>query len=176
MKKRAFTLMEILLALGIIGIIAMIMARVISGVMPDREKAAFLRAYLTTKTIVATMINDTSIYPAERDIDGYAQHPGDGTGFANTSQPTYGLYASSTYSGSNKFKNIFLDMLGDTTRDGVTYEVTGQTIKITSNTKDESGNLPVLGTFVVDNDGGVSCSSSRSGYCDDMTDLKKKYD
>lgn len=169
LKKQGFTLMEILLCVGIIGILAAILMRVLSGVMPDIDKASFVRAYLTTRTVVSDMINDSSIYSQEPDANGeYA-------GFSDTDAPKYGKYYGTIYSGANKFPLIFkdkvgLDGSGFSNRDGVYYSV-GTDFTITIKNKDGDA----LGTFTVGSEGSVSCSSSL-GYCDDITNFRRKMD
>lgn len=51
MKKTAFTLTEILISIGVVGIVAAITAPLISGLIPDKDKIAVLKIY---KTIVDT--------------------------------------------------------------------------------------------------------------------------
>ena len=176
MRKKAYTLMEILISLGIIGIIAMILVRLISGATPNTNKVGFLRAYVTTQSVVADMINDKSIYP-----DEYSRTDNSKYGFANTEPPTYGYYAihgGPQMSGSNKFGLIFLDKLGYSAanygtlhpRDNVVYTVQGQTITI-KNKKDE-----VLGSFIVDNEGKITCQSGDlpDVTCENITELRNR--
>ena len=182
MKRKAFTLMEILLTIGIVGIIGTLLARVISGVMPDVNKAKFLRAYNASKMIVIDMVNDSSLYPDE-DPDNTATY-----GFANTTAPTSGPYMGSTYSGKNKFPLIFADKLGVSasnvtdgtfysTRDNLEYQISGTgpyTIRyyaINSKTNAKTN----LGGLQVDNDGGTRCVNGDVDYCSNMTDLRRGF-
>ena len=59
MRKKAYTLMEILISLGIIGIIAMILVRLISGATPNTNKVGFLRAYVTTQSVVDAFLKNS---------------------------------------------------------------------------------------------------------------------
>ncbi len=179
MKKKAFTLMEILLTICIIGIIGTILAKVIGGVMPDIYKAQFLKAYNASKMIVHDMINDSSLYPDEDTSSPLY-------GFGNKEAPPRGIYANGPYSGENKFPLIFADKLGVSannvsggtfysTRDNLEYEITGSgayTITFYATIKDER---TALGGLNVTQDGKVSCFSARD-YCGDkMTDLKRDF-
>lgn len=171
MRKKAYTLMEILITLAIIGIIAMILVRLISAAMPNKDKAAFLRAYITTKTIVSEMINDRSIYP-----DEYSRFDNSKYGFRNTELPKYGYYAinCSQCVGTNKFPMIFYDKLGYKTefdyktihpRDNVFYEINGFNITI-RNKKGEK-----LGKFEVGMEGNISVSECNTDIINDCTNL-----
>ena len=179
MKRKAFTLMEILLTICIIGIIGTILAKVIGGAMPDIYKARFLKAYNASKMIVHDMINDSSLYP---DVDTSSPL----YGFGNTEKPPRGIYSSDTFSGANKFPMIFADKLGVpsgnvsggkfySTRDNLEYEITGlgsYTITFYATIKDER---VALGGLNVTQDGAVSCFSGRD-YCGEkMTDLKRDF-
>ena len=182
MKRRAFTLMEILLTIGIVGIVGTLLARVISGVMPDVNKAKFLRAYTASRTIVRDMVNDSMLYPDEDDTNTATY------GFANTATPVGGPYATSTYSGKNKFPLIFADKLGISVsnvsnnsfysiRDNITYKISGSgpyTIKYyTKNPK--TGTDIDLGGVKVANDGGIKCLTGDVDYCNNITDLRRGF-
>ena len=174
MRKKAYTLMEILIALAIIGIIAMILVRLISAAMPNKDKAAFLRAYLTTKTIVTEMINDKSLYP-----DEYSRFDNSKYGFRNTDAPSYGYYAIHCPQcvGTNKFPMVFFDKLGfknpsDYTSlhpsDNVFYDVNGFNITI-KNKKGEE-----LGKFQVGMEGNISvtCNTDIINDCTNLIEVR----
>ncbi len=181
MKRRAFTLMEILLTIGIVGIVGTLLARVISGVMPDVNKAKFLRAYTASRTIVRDMVNDSMLYPDEDDtLPTY--------GFANTAAPVGGPYASSTYSGPDKFPLIFADKLGISAsnvsehefysvRDNITYKISGDgPYTINYYAKNPKTNTEInLGGLEVANDGGTKCLIGDVDYCTNMTDLRRGF-
>ncbi len=185
MKRKAFTLMEILLTIGIVGIIGTLLARVISGIMPDINKAKFLRAYTASRTIVRDMINDSSLYPDE-DTTSVSY------GFSNTDAPTKGIYASSTFSGSNKFPLIFADKLGISAsdvktsgstatfysiRDNIEYSISGTTppYTIKYSTTKSNNETTDLGGITVSNDGEINCIAGTVDYCTDMTDLRRSF-
>ena len=184
MKQKAFTLMEILLTVGIIGIIATAMIRVLPNVMPDINKAKFLRAYTVTKTLVNDIINAVVLYPDEHPVEDAATY-----GFKNTTAPVYGIYASNTYSGTAKFPLIFADMLGvnheDVTkndpeysfyvpRDNLTYTITaGANSSYAIRFANDAGLN--LGGVDVTFDGKTSCVTGAKDYCTgDMADLRRQ--
>ena len=172
MKQKAFTLFEILLTVGIIGIIATTLIRVLPNVMPDVNKAKFLRAYTTTKIVVNDIINAIALYPEEDPNDP-------NYGLKNKEKPEYGIYAEDKYTGDDKFPLIFADMLslegenGEfySMRDNLTYLIKpaandGYTITF------KNGEV-FLGGVKVAYDGKTQCFSEK-GYCTDMTDLRRK--
>ncbi len=179
MKKYGFTIMEILLTIAIIGVIGTLLAKVIAGVMPDINKAKFLRAYVTSQKLIGEILNDSTLYP---DDDTTSEK----YGFGNTDAPLRGIYASETYSGAAKFPLIFADQLGVSsssvtsegggysfysTRDNVEYRISGSQISFYTKINGEDTNL---GSISFTNDGQTSCSSDRK-YCDDITDLKRNF-
>ena len=63
MKKIAFTLMEVLLAMSIIGIIAAATTNSIKNVSTNRTKLTFQNAYNHLTQTVAGIVSDENIYP-----------------------------------------------------------------------------------------------------------------
>lgn len=174
MRKNGFTLMEILLALGIVGVLAAVLMKVLTGVAPDVGKAKFLKAYSTTRLVVADMINDTTLYP---DMDENS----DKFGFANTDMPAIGLYKDPLYSGKEKFINIFADKLNAkptngqffSPRDGLYYVVTSEgnpatyTIKYCTKSNCAGKDNVHFASAKVSNDGDVTCENSDvKKYCE----------
>lgn len=66
MKKTAFTLMEILLAMSIIGVLAVATINNIGKVQSNKTKEAFRNCYNHMEQTVASIISDESIYPYVR--------------------------------------------------------------------------------------------------------------
>ena len=62
-KLTAFTLGEVLVVIGIIGIIATILLPVINEMQPDRRKVMFKKGYATIERIVTELVNDEHFYP-----------------------------------------------------------------------------------------------------------------
>ena len=62
MKKSGFTLSEMLVALGIVGVIAAMTIPMIHKVTPDKDKTMVLKAYKTISGINYKILNDQSLY------------------------------------------------------------------------------------------------------------------
>ena len=116
---KAFTLTELLVALGVIAIIVAILLPVISNLMPDSKVIMAKRAYYAAQTIVDEMINDESCYPdrSYEDIVGfgdYSLYP-NCVGWRNKSDDITGGGASSgagTNAADTKFMILFYNHLG----------------------------------------------------------------
>lgn len=65
MKKMGFTIAELLVTLGIIGIIAAITTPMINSLLPDNNKAKVLKAYNTISKVTQELIEDPQIYPGD---------------------------------------------------------------------------------------------------------------
>ena len=60
--KKGFTLAELLVTLGTIGVLAAITAPMITGLMPDKNKMMVIKAYKTLSDINQELLDDPSIY------------------------------------------------------------------------------------------------------------------
>lgn len=195
MIKKGFTLLEILLTLAIMGVLAAVLLRCIAAAMPDAGKAKFLKAYSATRTVVAEMINDSSLYPDTSEfLEDGSVNPN--YGFANTTKPVYGLYSDEDFSGDCKFANIFADRLNligsscdswyVSRREGVEYllpKVNKLTsdfqIRIAPKGKTNDSEM-ILGGINVTIDGDVTCvnasliaEDNHRKYCENMLDLRQ---
>ena len=92
MKKTAFTLSELMIALTVLGILCATVLPAILRTMPNQNKIMMKRAYYTTANIVSDMINDANLY-APVDNNGTT-----GVRFNNTDEVTY---AGQNYGGTN---------------------------------------------------------------------------
>ena len=63
MKKTAFTLMEILLAMSIIGVLAVATMNNIGKIQSNKTKEAFRNCYNHMEQTVSSIISDDSVYP-----------------------------------------------------------------------------------------------------------------
>jgi len=63
MKKTAFTLMEILLAMSIIGVLAVATMNNIGKIQSNKTKEAFRNCYNHMEQTVSSIISDESVYP-----------------------------------------------------------------------------------------------------------------
>lgn len=125
-SNKAFTLTELLVALGVIAILCAILLPVIFNLMPNQNTIMAKRAYYTTQTIVAELINDEACYP---DKTTAATNPkigfDDAAGTPNCLKWDDSKKSSTDSEG--KFKTLFLDKLGlassntFTTADGIKW-------------------------------------------------------
>ena len=109
MKKKAFTIAELLITLGILGIIAAIAAPMLSNLRPDSNKILYLKAYDALVKDVKKMAEDRSIYPAKfaynKTFYDVSRYP-----LLNVKKSKNPSFKS--YSGENKFGNILKDIMG----------------------------------------------------------------
>lgn len=64
MNKKAFSLSELVVALGVMAVLAAIMIPSMTSTLANKEKEQFVSAYNVVENAIATMINDESVYPA----------------------------------------------------------------------------------------------------------------
>lgn len=95
--KYGFTLVELLITIGVIGIIAAIIVPMFLNFRPDKPKELAKRAEYNVEQVVTQIYNDMSMYPEN---SFYAKQ-----GFKNT-DPI--LLNSKTYVGDTKFCELFL--------------------------------------------------------------------
>jgi len=65
MKKFGFTLSEILIAMGIIGVVAAATAPTLNMLLPDRNKSKVLKAYHVITTTTNSLLRNPSLYPGD---------------------------------------------------------------------------------------------------------------
>ena len=65
-KIGAFTLSELLIALGVIAILTAISMPIIHNLLPDQNVVMAKRAFYTTETIISDLLNDQYCYPKQR--------------------------------------------------------------------------------------------------------------
>lgn len=61
--KRAFTLAELMIALGVIGILAAVLIPIVHNIMPDQNVLMARRAYTLARKAVAEIVNNHECYP-----------------------------------------------------------------------------------------------------------------
>ena len=62
MKKLAFTLMELLMSLAVIGITAALVAPALSNIMPDKTKMQVIKAHKVLADVTHDLLNDPMYY------------------------------------------------------------------------------------------------------------------
>ena len=170
-KSKGFSLMEILIALGLVGILVAVLSPNLAKMLPDKKKAMFIKAYTRTEIAVANMRNHSEMY-----VDLY--DPDNGSfkryGLSNTEAPSGMLAANAnSYSGDTKFINYFSQELGGTisgsnvvTNDGITYGVEFSSCgtsrsctaaEIAVSILDKDKNAENIGNIKILNDATVQC-------------------
>lgn len=104
--SKGFTLAEVMVTLGVVGVLAAILIPSIFHVTPSKNKVLFRKAYNTLQQAVSMMVNDDAIYPADQ-TNGAA--PPVQLGFNYVYNP--GGATSTTYYANNKFCNFLSDSL-----------------------------------------------------------------
>ena len=105
MKKFGFTLSEIIITLGVVGVVAAITAPLIEGLMPDSNKAKVLKVYKTVHSINKELLNDRSLY-----IEGEYNN-NKCTGFGCQNLPSNPDKNDAKYQGSQKYPHLLIDHL-----------------------------------------------------------------
>lgn len=104
MKKLGFTLSEILVAMGIIAVIAAMTAPMLDSIIPDKNKAKVLKVYKTLSSINADLLGDSSIYIIDED--------GNCSGIDCKTLPANPKYNNAAqYSGDVKYCYLLADKL-----------------------------------------------------------------
>ncbi len=80
MLKKGFTLQELLITMGIVGVVAALTIPALVNMMPDRNKTMYMKAYNTLVNETADIISDSSLFWD--------------TGFNADGFQTFGLYSS----------------------------------------------------------------------------------
>ena len=169
-SKKGFTLAEVLITLGIIGIVATMVNSVIGNFMPNRDKVLFKKAYGSLAQITDSLINNSAYYGGADTYPDSGYGPGD-------------LRYLGTYSSmSQKFCSLaepFVDTTSSncssktfTGSDGVvwTFSDNGSTITCTFDVNGSKSG----GTYsaTISSDGSITPSSSASSLLDNPYDNK----
>lgn len=173
--NKAFTLTELLVALGVIGVLCAILLPIIFNIMPNQNTIMAKRAYYTVQTVVSDLINDEACYPDLTSASDTEKRVGfdDGFGYPNCSAwggIDYTNTIDNEGNANTKFKVLFLDKLGITgvdvaannttfsTRDGVQWAIHAMGYE----TKDSKDALALI---TVDTNGKSSpnCDQAKSG-------------
>lgn len=109
----AFTLTELLIALGVIAILCAILLPIIFNLMPNQNTIMAKRAYYTVQSVVSELINDSGCYPDKTSAAETADRRigfDDGLGSPNCTKwdETY----INSGDANTKFKTLFKDKLG----------------------------------------------------------------
>lgn len=184
--KKGFTLAELLITMGIIGIAAAILAPMVGNIIPDGNKGKVLKVYNNVSKINEEILNDPSLYVGEN-------------GLSDTSAPADPNFAS--YSGSSKYGKLLANRLeidgnisdnGTTvsfkTTDGISWTVATDSIVVDVNPETttncyygQSGcKTPDVFKFKIDESGNLSgddpLTKAYLANPERMNDKKKDFD
>lgn len=76
MKKKAFTLQELLITMGIIGVIAALTLPALVKMKPDESKVKYMKAYNALANLAPEIANDETLFRTIRGADGNLQTAG----------------------------------------------------------------------------------------------------
>lgn len=175
--KKAFTVAELLIALGVIGILTAVLMPIVLHIIPDQNALMAKRAYHTTEAVISDLLNDPYCYPKTLSRVGLD----DGLGYRKCKkwggeENTGSLTNDKNY--SKKLVTLFADKLDTTgniynnyttfkTKDGMIWRFSD--FDMSSHAPTDS----VLLTVDMNGDKGPNCGqSSTSGQCANGTKNK----
>lgn len=138
--NKAFTLTELLVALGVIGILCAILLPVIFNILPNQNTIMAKRAYYTVQTVIADLINDEACYPDKTLAVGNNKRYGFDDGFGTPNCIIWGgeedfQTIDNEGDPNTKFLKLYLDKLGlmmqntgqteFQTKDGMLWKLSG---------------------------------------------------
>ena len=69
-KKFAFTLVEMIITIGIIGIIVATLIPILHNIMPGKDKGLVRKSYYIVKNTINLLLNDPVLYPTDKFLKG----------------------------------------------------------------------------------------------------------
>ena len=120
-KLKGFTLTELMVAMGVIGILVAVVTPAIMKTRPNKNKMMIKKSFYTAEQIVSTLINDERLYPDMKDIcyrgvvegeDPTKVYCAFGFDYDNSVR-----YEGETYAGNTKFADLFASRLNVKTED-----------------------------------------------------------
>lgn len=141
MKKFGFTLTELLITLGIVGVVSALVGPALVNIMPDKNKAMFLKNYKELSVINQKLLDDNTIY--------YSNFTLSSDGFRKIAS-CYGLECESTplrspytnYSGNTKYPYLLANHLGIDSPNSTSFTTSDQTVW--NVTRNSSGNYTIV--------------------------------
>ena len=109
--KKAFTLAELLIALGVVGVLAAILMPIVHHIAPNQDTVMVKRVFFMTQNVVADLINDSACYPDKTGNIGSDKAFGfdDKYGYEDCTLWSSESYISGGGSANNKFLTLFKD-------------------------------------------------------------------
>lgn len=120
-KLKGFTLTELMVAMGVIGILVAVVTPAIIKTRPNKNKMMIKKSFYTAEQIVSTLINDERLYPDMKEICDRGAVEGEdptkvycafGFDYDNSVR-----YEGETYAGNTKFADLFASRLNVKTED-----------------------------------------------------------
>lgn len=120
-KLKGFTLTELMVAMGVIGILVAVVTPAIMKTRPNKNKMMIKKSFYTAEQIVSTLINDERLYPDMKEIcyrgvvegeDPTKVYCAFGFDYDNSVR-----YEGETYAGNTKFADLFASRLNVKTED-----------------------------------------------------------
>lgn len=111
-KLKGFTLTELMVAMGVIGILVAVVTPAIMKTRPNKNKMMIKKSFYTAEQIVSTLINDERLYPDMKEIcdrgvvegkDPTKVYCAFGFDYDNSVR-----YEGETYAGNTKFADLLL--------------------------------------------------------------------
>ena len=133
MNKKGFTLAEVLVTLGAVGVIAAITAPMLSSLMPDEHKTKVLKYYKTVQDINQALLNDPFYYYDYTEINNETRYIklglssfGNKSRFSGLAENVTDYEYNTKYKGSQKYCYLLADKLElkpgtNVTKSGIRY-------------------------------------------------------
>lgn len=124
-KLKGFTLTELMVAMGVIGILVAVVTPAIMKTRPNKNKMMIKKSFYTAEQIVSTLINDERLYPDMKEICDRGVVEGEdptkvycafGFDYDNSVR-----YEGETYTGNTKFADLFASRLNVKTEDDTNH-------------------------------------------------------
>lgn len=199
MKKRGFTLSELLIALGIVAVTAAMVGPIFSSVIPDKNKIKVISYYNKINEINQKLLSNQNyyytIYGINDDGDRYVKKPAN---LSNTYEPIdKPQFITDSLSGNNKYPKLFFYTLNSSLcglkewvelEDGSLWkiEMSNTYYSITIDVNGKNGKScyyendckkPDTFRFIIDSDGGVTAwDALTDSYLTNMSSNNQKAD
>ena len=120
-KLKGFTLTELMVAMGVSGILVAVVTPAIMKTRPNKNKMMIKKSFYTAEQFVSTLINDERLYPDMKEICDRGAVEGEdptkvycafGFDYDNSVR-----YEGETYAGNTKFTDLFVSRLNVKTED-----------------------------------------------------------
>ena len=124
-KLKGFTLTELMVAMGVIGILVAVVTPAIMKTRPNKNQMMIKKSFYTAEQIVSTLINDERLYPDMKEICDRGVVEGEdptkvycafGFDYDNSVK-----YEGETYAGNTQFTDLFVSRWNVKTEDATNH-------------------------------------------------------